>query len=207
MNRREALKSFALSTGVVISSGTMLGLLQSCKATEPKLAWKPESLKSSEAATIADIADIILPKTETPGAADVSVPQFIDLLFKDVFSDADTAKFVKGLQLFNKRCKAEIGSVIYEAEQPAKQAFVEKLYALSEAKTAETLEMVRKPENEIEDLENYHLWSFLVTMRELTIKTYFTSEYIGEEVLSYDPVPGVNIPCMPVEEVGNVWSI
>ena len=37
--------------------------------------------------------------------------------------------------------------------------------------------------------------------------SYFTSEKIGEEVLSYDPIPGRQEGCVPVEDVGNVWSL
>jgi len=36
---------------------------------------------------------------------------------------------------------------------------------------------------------------------------YYTSEKVGEEILSYDPVPGVFQGCIPLSDVGNAWSL
>ncbi len=41
----------------------------------------------------------------------------------------------------------------------------------------------------------------------MAIWAYFTSEEIGENVLSYDPIPGKYEPCKPLSEVGNKWSL
>ena len=54
---------------------------------------------------------------------------------------------------------------------------------------------------------NYKLYKFLLTIRNLSLIGYFSSEKIGKEVLSFDPIPGPYKPCIPVSEVGNAWSI
>jgi len=43
----------------------------------------------------------------------------------------------------------------------------------------------------------------------MTIWGYKTSEYIGEEVLAYLPVPGSYVACGDVQELsgGKAWSI
>ena len=102
MDRRKALKSISLSTGLVISSGTFLSLLQSCQEKDA-INWIPVFLSKDDAITVSEIANIILPKTDLPGAIEMSVPQFIDLLMKDVFSDEQNEKFLSGLRVFNKQ--------------------------------------------------------------------------------------------------------
>jgi hypothetical protein len=47
---------------------------------------------------------------------------------------------------------------------------------------------------------------FFRRVKELTLLGYYTSEAIGKNVLSYDPLPGVYVGCMPVSEVGNAWN-
>lgn len=205
MDRRKALKSITLSTGIVISSGTMFSLLQSCQEKDA-ISWIPVFLSKEDGITVSEIANIILPKTDLPGAIDMAVPQFIDLLMKDVFDDEQNEKFLAGLQTFNKHFEKESASKFNEEGQEDQQSFVEKLYNLSDSETKEVLSLVKKKTAPSGQEDKYLMYSFLVTLRDLTIKSYFTSEKIGEEVLSYDPVPGRQEGCVPVEDIGNVWS-
>lgn len=205
MDRRKALKSITLSTGVVISSGTMFSLLQSCQEKDA-INWVPVFLSKEDAITVSEIANIILPKTDLPGAIEMAVPQFIDLLMKDVFEDKQNEKFLAGLQIFNRQFEKESDSNFNEEGQENQQSFVEKLYNLSEPDAKDVLSLVKKKSAPSGQEDKYLMYNFLVTLRDLTIKSYFTSEKIGEEVLSYDPVPGRQEGCVPVEDIGNVWS-
>ncbi len=49
--------------------------------------------------------------------------------------------------------------------------------------------------------ENVAISAFATNLRNMTIWAYKTSEYIGEEVLAYLPVPGEYIPCGDLEEL------
>ena len=59
----------------------------------------------------------------------------------------------------------------------------------------------RDDETEINDL--------LAGLRGLTMESYFQSEYIGTEVLNYEPVPGKFIGQYPMSDVPNglAWSL
>ncbi len=52
-------------------------------------------------------------------------------------------------------------------------------------------------------------YSFAKNLRDMTIWGYKTSEYIGEEVLAYLPVPGEYIGCGDLNELtgGKDWSL
>ena len=55
------------------------------------------TLNTAQQALVTDIAEMIIPETDTPGATSVKVPQFIDLILTDWMSDDERAVFLSGL--------------------------------------------------------------------------------------------------------------
>ena len=49
----------------------------------------------------------------------------------------------------------------------------------------------------------------LMSLRNMTVWAYKTTEEIGENVLAYDPIPGVQKGCVSLEEAtgGKSWSL
>lgn len=47
---------------------------------------------------------------------------------------------------------------------------------------------------------------FFRQLKDLTLFGYYTSQKIGQEVLSYEAIPGPFVGCIPVSEVGNAWN-
>ena len=99
MNRREAIQRTALALGYAISAPALAGVLNGCKAT-PELSYKPVFFSEGQARTVAELSEIIIPKTTTPGAKDAGVPGFIDSMLKEVYLKDDQDKFLKGLAEF-----------------------------------------------------------------------------------------------------------
>ena len=55
------------------------------------------TLNARQQALVAEIAEYVIPKTETPGATDVKVPEFVDLIATEWMSDEERATFLAGL--------------------------------------------------------------------------------------------------------------
>ena len=57
--------------------------------------------------------------------------------------------------------------------------------------------------------DNVASHAFATNLRNMTIMGYKTSEYIGEEVLAYLPLPGEYIGCGDLQELtgGKAWSL
>jgi hypothetical protein len=108
MDRREALKRTAWIMGGVVSAPAIMGILKGCTA-KPVVDWKPVFLTSDQAVLVSEVAEIIIPKTDTPGAKEANVPYFIDQMLKDVYSTEDQDRFTKGLQEFDDAAKKEYG--------------------------------------------------------------------------------------------------
>ena len=96
MNRREAIQKTALALGYAITGPALIGIMNGCKAA-PDLAYTPVFFTKDQALLVAELAEIISPKTTTPGAKDVGVPAVIVSMLNEVYPQADKDRFVKGL--------------------------------------------------------------------------------------------------------------
>lgn len=196
MNRREALKGTALIFGYALTGSTVATIMQSC-GTESNLSWTPQVLNESQANTLSALVDRILPATETPGAIEVGVDQFIDKILHRVFPDNIQEGYASGLDEFNQYAKSQFNknfTRLTHAEQ-------DQIITAYEEKSG------RMP-NSIWDFtyKNSDDFPFYSMTKELALIGYFHSERISKEVLSYNPIPGPFIGCIPYDEVGTSWS-
>jgi gluconate 2-dehydrogenase gamma chain len=193
MDRREAIKRTALLMGGLVSAPAIMGVLNGC-TSKPGISWKPEFLSAEQATLVSQVSDIIIPKTDTPGATDVGVPSFIDLILKDVYAKEDQDRFTSGLQAFDEGAKKEYGDSFTDLDEEQQMAFVKKMHDEALQTERNTSPAPKRP--------------FILMMKELTMLGYFTSEVGATQVLQYDPVPGAYKGCIPVSEAGNgkTWA-
>jgi gluconate 2-dehydrogenase gamma chain len=193
MDRREAIKRTAWIMGGIVSAPAIMGVLKGCTA-KPSIDWKPEFFSADQAGVISEVAEIIIPKTSTPGAKEAGVPQFIDLMLKDVYGKEDQDRFLDGLKAFDEDAKKTYDDSFAELDEEQRKEFVFKKH--EEAVNAEKSE--NKPERR----------PFVLMMKELTMLGFFTSEVGATQVLQYDPVPGAYKGCIPLSEAGNgrTWA-
>ncbi|WP_435357508.1 gluconate 2-dehydrogenase subunit 3 family protein [Emticicia sp. SJ17W-69] len=196
MNRREYIKNTALFLGYAVSASAVSDLLISCQ-NEAKLTWQPVFLSNNQANTIAEMAETILPRTATPGAKDLGVPQFIDKMLKELLTEADQKEFVEGIESLDKRCEKDYGKAFVACEQKQKEEILTQLdkEAAKFPPSLWGIVLVEKPDP----------ITFFRRMKSLTLMGYFTSEKVGKEILRYDPVPGTYIGCMPLNGM-NSWT-
>lgn len=193
MDRREALRRTALLMGGALSAPAIMGVLNGCTA-KPTIDWKPEFLSNDQGILISQIAEIIIPKTDTPGAKDVGVPAFIDSMLKDVYSKEEQQRYLDGLKSFDEQAKAQYGESFIELDEEDQDAFVRKVHneAIEASRTIDP-----KPPR-----------PFILMTKELTMLGFFTSEAGATQVLQYLPVPGAYKGCVPLSEAGNgkTWA-
>lgn len=197
MDRRKALKKAGLLAGATIAMPSMISLLQSCK-TESRIGWQPLFLKEDEAKTIAMLVDMILPRTDTPGALDVKVDVFIDMVIAEAY-DANAQENMRAeIAKFNVDCKSNFGDVFIN---------LNKVKRTEVLKAAETSSGKFTPGVWGTAIGYQEPIGFYRSMKSMAIWAYFTSEEIGENVLNYDPIPGNYEGCKPLSEIGNRWSL
>ena len=193
MDRREALKRTAWMMGGILSAPAIAGVLKGCTA-KPTIDWKPEFFSQDQATLVTQVADIIIPKTDTPGAKEVGVPGFIDKMLKDIYSEEDQKRYMDGLNAFNVAAEKEYGDPFIELSAEDQAAFVKKIHdaAINEEKSDQR--PAKRP--------------FILMTKELTMLGFFTSEVGATQVLQYVAVPGAYKGCIPVSEAGNgkTWA-
>ncbi|MBL7817736.1 MAG: gluconate 2-dehydrogenase subunit 3 family protein [Saprospiraceae bacterium] len=199
MNRREAIKNTALFIGYAVSAGALTETFISCQndSRTVSLDWKPEFLTTNQANTLAEMAETILPRTATPGAKDIGVPQFLDKVLKKLLNEAEQKDFVAGLEALEKMCKSAYGKYFDECTKEQREALLLKMdkEATKFPPNMWGITLVEKPEP----------ITFYRRLKGLTLMAYFTSEKVAKDILVYDPIPGQYIGCMP-QNGQNSWS-
>ena len=183
--------------------------MESCK-NEPKYGWEPTFLSASSGFALQQILDVILPETETPGASQLNLAQFIDAYVNEVISLDAQDNFKRTAEAFSKSFEADFGKGEGEGTPEEFEQIVEKYLRATPAQQEEydkRLTETQDPQDKDPNVEGINpaagAFSYLSNVRDMAIWGWKTSEKIGEDVLWYDPIPGEYIPCAPVEEVGN----
>jgi hypothetical protein len=184
LRRRELLRRAAWILGGTISAPAALAILQGCSAKEaapgsPAPATK--FLTPAELALVAEIAEIMIPRTETSGAKDAGVPAFIDAALDGVYPPADRERFRVGRQEFETAVKAT-GRPFLERE-PADRAAIVK----HSLESALSTDHDPKP--------------FILMTRELALLGYFTSRVGITENMEYVAVPTQFHGCVPLSQM------
>ena len=166
-------------------------------------------MNDKEQHVVTYLVDIILPATDTPGGLDVNLPQFIDMMSNDVLEADQQQIFKQGSEVFSDRFKSKFGKDIGGSDKKEIAELFADLFDVSDEKKKEILKINGKKGAEIPaaEQENFKMYKFLLTVRSLSLLGYFTSEKIGTQVLSFDPIPGGYKACIPVSDVGNAWTI
>jgi hypothetical protein len=123
--------------------------------------WSGE-LSSSQLALIGNLADVLIPRTDTPGALDVRVAAFIDALASESWAESDRVIFQRGLDSLGARFGNARGAPLSAA--------------------VEAIE--REANRRIEPVRTY--WQ----LKSLIVHGYFTSERVMKEVLRVEIMPG-----------------
>lgn len=193
MNRRDALKKTAL----LGASASLLPLLQACQQ-QPRLDWEPQFLSTDHAHLVTALVDTVLPTTDTPGGLDVKLDMFIDLVYAELYDEEAQQQQVAAMDRFNAMCEARFGSPFHKLDADQKFAVLQDEETVSPKFNGGvwgTAVGEQKPVGFYRSLKSLMLWG------------YFSSEEIGKNVLNYDPIPGEYKGCIPLSDVGRVWTL
>ncbi|MEL6986687.1 MAG: gluconate 2-dehydrogenase subunit 3 family protein [Bacteroidota bacterium] len=193
MKRRKAIKNTAVLMGFAFGAPTMLAVMNGCKATPVDESWQPLFFSKEDANIIGEIAETILPETDTPGAKTAGVHKFIDEhVFKNFPTEAHQAIKSK-FEAMKKSVVDKFGKSFDQLDMDNRIAFL---------KEFESEAAIFNEENTNE--QDFHLWDGL---KDLTITGFMTSEVGSKQFLVHDPIPGEYNGCVDLSSVGANWAI
>jgi len=140
-------------------------------------------LDSHQNQTVVAIAQRILPATDTPGARDARVNEFIAVMLDEWYDDVDRLRFLEGLADVDTRTRAACGRVFVDAS------------------TAQQDEILRDLAQEVAALRSARGTAdqhFFHRIRYLTLYGYYTSEVGQKQEVRYEMIPGRYDGCVPV---------
>jgi hypothetical protein len=198
INRRDALARVALLMGGTLTAPTILAFLEGCKSSNEIANAAEFTLSTDELNLVSEIAEVIIPKTSTPGAKDAKVGEFVQLMLKDCYYTKDQQSFMDGLS------KLE--------DKDFMEASADERIALLTAAEQESMDELarigdeRKKANESGKGFEEPGVPFFRLMKELTLLGYFTSEQGAQQALTYVPVPGRYDGCIELEPGQHAWA-
>lgn len=191
MNRRQAVQQVALLLGGSVL-GAELFIQTGCKsATEENVAG--QFFTTDEISFLDEVAETIIPRTNTPGAKDAQVGAFMNVMVRDCYTKDDQKIFKEGIGKIQKISKEKFG-----------KAFI-KLQPVQRTELLTGLDNEQKNyHNNKKENEPKHYFRM---MRELTLLGFFTSESGATKALRYVAVPGKYDPCISYAKGEKAWAL
>ena len=113
MDRSEALRLLAAGTALQLAPRNLGAVLREARQLLASPA-PSRTLNPHQDATVNAMTELILPRTDTPGAADVGVSEFIDLMLSEWYDEQDRARFLNGLAEVDLRTQTLFGKNFVE---------------------------------------------------------------------------------------------
>ena len=200
MDRRKVLKKIGYGSAAIVVSPQIVNMLHTCKSNVKK--YSPMFFTSNQFQFVSKIMEIIIPKTDIPGAIELKLPEFLDNYIVVVMNQNDKETILRRTNNFIKLILNETkknNSMEINSNDLNSQL---KKYLLANDEQTESWE--KDPESQ--ELEVYN---YLIQIRSLTLNAFRLNEYIGEKVLAYDPIPGDRKVCLDLKKTtgGKRWSL
>ncbi len=214
MNRRQLIKNLGLGGVALVATPTILSLLQSCKADGP--VFEPVFLNKSQGKALRHLVDLIIPSDDTiPGAIDVGAHKFIDLYWNETADAKDKAQILAGFDALANRLQDATGSTFENADAEDYDTLLAKYLNASKEqekaynKTLASYYQAYQKDSTVTVDPDAGAFSLLGNIRGMAIWGWKASEEIGENVLAYEPIPGRQVGCLPLDEAtgGKAYSL
>ena len=184
MERRQILKMVASAAVLPATGGNFYNILRAIHGSLPA-GGALKTLDAHQHATVALMADLIIPRTSTPGAVDARVPEFIDLILSDWSDDRSRANFLHGLAAVDELSRESFGKDFVGC---APQQQEETLRLLGEEMAHDAQKISANARGGRGGLPEPH-GNFYFTFRQLVLTGYFTSEMGAAQQLHFQVIP------------------
>ena len=191
MDRRKALRSIGTGIGTIAVTPTVVSLFQSCQSVA---TYTPVFISENDFKIVSNLMEIIIPKTDIPGAIELKLPEFVDAYIDAVWDEKRKTDFKEAWTAF--------------ISSSNKAAGKENANDLSTADWDAQLAKYLKPGNDV-PADEILASQFANQLRSITVNAFKTNEFIGEKVLAYAPIPGEQKGCVDLMEAtgGKAWSL
>ena len=188
MQRRDVLKSLAVVLGGAVSHSCS----QAVEVPAAQRVAVAGVMTGEQRAAVYRCADLIIPVTDTPGAIDAGVDEFLDYVISVWYQEDEREVFFAGL-----------AQMLAEAQGAYGQHFI----ALKESEQVALLQAAQGRELTSNPLDfGESGGGFFKKIKELTVTGYYTSKVGATIERKYVPMPGFYDGDYKFSEVGRLWA-
>ena len=186
IDRREAIRRVtALLGGVALAGSGLATAVERAHARAAAPRAHVGSFTAQDIAFLDEVADTILPETQTPGAKAAHVGAFMALMVTDTYEDREQAIFRDGMRSLNEAS--------FLTATPAQRL-------------ARLEQLDREQKAYMDARERGAPAHYFRLMKELTLLGYFTSEIGCTQAQRYAETPGGFEPCVPYTAGERAWA-
>lgn len=202
LNRRELIQNSTLALGAFFSSQTLLALADTATTKTTKTF-----LDKNDRLVLAQISEIIMPRTDTPGAIDVGVPDKMDEIFARVLNSQEQQKVKDGFVALDQVCKVIHKKSFLALDSSNQIAFVKTLNLNFVKAGSSDARLIEDYQSKIDKTQIQKAIDLFAIVKELTLVIFFRSEPGATKVLQYVAIPGRFNGCVPLKEIGRAWAV
>ena len=182
IDRREALGGIAAIFGAALISPLRTAIAD---GVDPGMGPQNTIFTDGQRALLDALCERIIPTTDTPGARDAGVTDYIEMIVDEYYDAAERESFLSDLAAIDDRAHGTHGKVFSQLDSEHQDAVI----AAAEQRQLDGVSS-----------------SFFATIKQLTMTGYYTSE-IGMTVEQvYLPVPGRYDGAYPYAKVGKLFT-
>ena len=190
MNRRDAISRVALLLG-----GTVIGaefFLNGCTSADQKVG-QSINFTPDDIAYLDEVAETIIPQTDTPGAKAAKVGTFMTVMVKDCYDEKNQKIFLDGMTALNEASKKKYNNGFMKITPEQRKELLTEI-----DKEQKDYKKNKKKEDDTH---------YFTQMKQLTLLGYFTSKEGATQALRYVAVPGRFEACIPYKKGDKAWAL
>jgi len=170
ISRRELLQICVLGCAGLLGTQGLAGTLVALREPGGPVR-RGQVLSEAQMRLLCSLVEVIIPATDTPGAAATDTHGFIDDQLANCRAPDEAAQFIAQLDLLNDQVQKSRGKAFHE---------------LSSQEMTEVMTAVTRNEEPFEVLDT----AFFYKLKALTVLGYYSSQEGASQELVYLPIPG-----------------
>jgi len=191
MHRREVLRLLGTGTVLQLAPTELFAVLREMRDLV-QVSASPRTLNAHQYATVKTMAELIIPRTETPGATDIGAADFVDLMLTEWCEESDRSRFLAGINDVDFWATKHFAKNFIECSATQQGEILSRLGAeMTEenhgGRTPALIGRGAKPAQ-----------NFYAMLRQLTLTAYYTSEAGATKELHFELIPGMYEGCSHV---------
>ena len=182
MQRREVLRLLATGTALQLAPSKWLVFAREARSLLAETQFR-RTLNPHDDATLKALADMIIPRTDTPAASEAGVSEFVDLVLTEWYEPSERAHFLDGLASVDSQSRTLFQKNFIDCSTEQQGKLLTELGAkmVEGAVPGSRRRSVQRPAPP--------KTNFYSDFRRLALTAYYTSEAGATQALHYEVIP------------------